>query len=331
MSTSLGLKRILFIADPLSSFKTYKDSTYAMMVEVARRGHEVWACEQSQLFIAPGATGEKAQTTAKKLALINKDRALESTWHGDWFSVVESIKSPLVKFDAVVMRKDPPFDLEYLYSTFVLEQAERDGAKVFNKASTLRDHNEKLAITEFPEFTAPTLVTRDASQIREFIAEHGEAVLKLLDGMGGASIFRARADDANLSVILETMNQFGARSVMCQKYLPQISAGDKRILLIAGKPVPFSLARVPKAGESRGNLAAGGTGHAQPLSVRDREIAETLAPILHQRGLLLVGLDVIGDSLTEINVTSPTCFREITAQSGFDVPAMFVDALEAAI
>jgi glutathione synthase len=331
MSTSSALKRLLFIVDPLSSFKTYKDSTYAMMVEASRRGHEVWACEQGQLFIAPGLTGEKAQATAQKLALINTDLALDPTWHGQWFSVVETTKSPLVKFDAIVMRKDPPFDLEYLYSTFVLEQAERDGAKVFNKASTLRDHNEKLAITEFPEFTAPTLVTRDASQIREFIAEHGEAVLKLLDGMGGASIFRARADDANLSVILETMNQFGARSVMCQKYLPQISAGDKRILLIAGKAVPFSLARVPKAGESRGNLAAGGTGHARPLSPRDTEIAETLAPILHKRGLLLVGLDVIGDCLTEINVTSPTCFREITAQSGFDVPAMFIDALEAAI
>jgi glutathione synthase len=331
MSTSHGLTRILFIADPLSSFKTYKDSTYAMMVEAARRGHEVWACEQGQLFIAPGASGEKAQATVQRIALINIDKALDSTWHGQWFSVLESLKQPLAKFDAVVMRKDPPFDLEYLYSTFVLEQAERDGAKVFNKASTLRDHNEKLAITEFPEFTAPTLVTRDASQIREFIAEHGETVLKLLDGMGGASIFRARADDANLSVILETMNQFGARSVMCQKYLPQISAGDKRILLIAGQPVPFSLARVPKAGESRGNLAAGGTGHAQPLSPRDKEIAETLAPILHKRGLLLVGLDVIGDCLTEINVTSPTCFREISAQSGFDVPAMFIDALEAAI
>jgi glutathione synthase len=205
MSTSSGLKRILFIADPLSSFKTYKDSTYAMMVEAARRGHEVWACEQGQLFIAPGAKGQKARATAQKLDLINTDKALDSTWHGQWFSVVETTILPLVKFDAVVMRKDPPFDLEYLYSTFVLEQAERDGAKVFNKAATLRDHNEKLAITEFPEFTAPTLVTRDASQIREFIAEHGEAVLKLLDGMGGASIFRARADDANLSVILETM------------------------------------------------------------------------------------------------------------------------------
>jgi glutathione synthase len=331
MSTSTGLKRLLFVADPLSSFKTYKDSTYSMMVEAARRGHEVWACEQGQLFIAPGQVGQKAQATAQKLSLTNTEKALDPNWHGQWFSVLETLKSPLVSFDAIVMRKDPPFDLEYLYSTFVLEQAERDGAKVFNKASTLRDHNEKLAITEFPEWTAPTLVTRDASQIREFIAEHGEAVLKLLDGMGGASIFRARSDDPNLSVILETMNQFGARSVMCQKYLPQISAGDKRILLIAGKAVPYSLARVPKAGESRGNLAAGGTGHAQPLSARDREIAETLAPILHKRGLLLVGLDVIGDCLTEINVTSPTCFREITAQSGFDVPAMFIDALEASI
>jgi glutathione synthase len=331
MSTSLGAKNILFIADPLQSFKTYKDSTYAMMVEAARRGHQVWACEVGQLFIAPGPRGEKARASAQRLTLINQESALNAAWHGDWYTASELSKMPLCKFDAVVMRKDPPFDLEYLYATFVLEQAERDGAKVFNKASSLRDHNEKLAITEFPEFTAPTLVTRDTLQIREFISEHGEAVLKLLDGMGGASIFRARGDDANLSVILETMNQFGARSVMCQKYLPQIAAGDKRILLIGGKPVPFSLARVPKAGESRGNLAAGGTGHARPLSVRDREIAETLGPILEKRGLLLVGLDVIGDCLTEINVTSPTCFREITAQSGFDVPAMFLDALESAI
>jgi glutathione synthase len=331
MSTSIGAKRILFIADPLASFKTYKDSTYAMMVEAERRGHEVWACETGQLYIAPGLKGEKARTSAQRLRLINLEGALDSDWQGEWFAAGESTKLALVGFDAIVMRKDPPFDLEYLYSTFVLEQAERDGAKVFNKAASLRDHNEKLAITEFPEFTAPTLVTRDPQQIREFIAEHGEAVLKLLDGMGGASIFRARSDDANLSVILETMNQFGARSVMCQKYLPQIAAGDKRILLIGGKPVPFALARVPKAGESRGNLAAGGTGHAQPLSTRDREIAETLGPILVKRGLLLVGLDVIGDCLTEINVTSPTCFREITAQSGFDVPAMFIDALEASI
>jgi glutathione synthase len=331
MSTSAGLKRLLFVVDPLVSFKTYKDSTYSMMVEAAKRGHEVWTCELEKLFTTPGPKGSKAQGHCQQISLINLDKALDPAWHGDWFSVVASAALPLTSFNAVIMRKDPPFDLEFLYSTFILEQAEREGARVFNKAATLRDHNEKLAIIEFPEFTAPTLVTRDAKQIREFIAQHGEAVLKLLDGMGGASIFRARGDDANLSVILETMNQFGARSVMCQKFLPQIAAGDKRILLIGGKPVPYALARVPKAGESRGNLAAGGTGHAQPLSKRDIEIAETLAPILHKRGLLLVGLDVIGDCLTEINVTSPTCFREITAQTGFDVPAMFIDAVEAAI
>jgi glutathione synthase len=325
------LKKFLFVADPLDSFKTYKDSTYAMMAEVAKRGHELWACEQSQLTIYPGSAGKKARGFCQRIILQNVVQALDSEWHGQWYATQEQAERPLVDFDAIVMRKDPPFDLEYLYSTFVLEQAERDGAKVFNSAASLRNHNEKLAITEFPEFTAPTLVTRDVKVLRAFIAEHGIAILKLLDGMGGASIFKATLDDPNLSVILETMNQFGARSVMAQKYLPQISEGDKRILLIGGKPVPFALARIPKAGESRGNLAAGGTGRAQALSARDLEIAQTLGPILIKRGLLLVGLDVIGDCLTEINVTSPTCFREIMTQKGFDVAAMFVDAMEAAL
>jgi glutathione synthase len=325
------LKKFLFVADPLDSFKTYKDSTYAMIAEVAKRGHELWACEQSQLTIYAGAAGKKARAYCQRIVLQHPMEALDSAWHGHWYETHEQVERPLVDFDAIVMRKDPPFDLEYLYSTFVLEQAERDGAKVFNSAASLRNHNEKLAITEFPEFTAPTLVTRDAKVLRAFIAEHGIAILKLLDGMGGASIFKATLDDPNLSVILETMNQFGARSVMAQKYLPQISEGDKRILLIGGKPVPFALARIPKAGESRGNLAAGGTGRAQALSSRDLEIARALGPILIKRGLLLVGLDVIGDCLTEINVTSPTCFREIMTQKGFDVAAMFVDAVEAAL
>jgi glutathione synthase len=325
------LKKFLFVADPLDSFKTYKDSTYAMMAELAKRGHEIWACEQGQLTIYAGAAGNKARATSQRIVLQHPQEALDPAWHGHWYVSQESEERSLVDFDAIVMRKDPPFDLEYLYSTFVLEQAERDGAKVFNSAAALRNHNEKLAITEFPEFTAPTLVTRDANVLRAFIAEHGIAILKLLDGMGGASIFKATLDDPNLSVILETMNQFGGRSVMAQKYLPQIADGDKRILLIGGKPVPFALARIPKAGESRGNLAAGGTGRAQALSARDLEIAQTLGPILIKRGLLLVGLDVIGDCLTEINVTSPTCFREIMTQKSFDVAAMFVDAMEAAL
>jgi glutathione synthase len=325
------VKRLLFIADPLLAFNTYKDSTYAMMLEASRRGHEVWACEQGQMSISAGAVGQKALAICQQISLIHTDQTANPSWHGRWFEAAQAHSLALSSFDGVIMRKDPPFDLEYLYSTFVLDQAERDGAKVFNSAASIRNHNEKLAITEFPQYTAPTIVTRDAQQLRDFIAEHGQAILKLLDGMGGASIFKVQGDDPNLSVILETMNQFGARSVMAQKYLPQIKDGDKRILLIGGKPVPFALARVPKAGESRGNLAAGGTGRAQPLSERDREIAEGLGPILLKRGLMLVGLDVIGDCLTEINVTSPTCFREITAQTGFDVAAMFLDAVESAL
>ena len=231
-------------------------------------------------------------------------------------------------FDAVLMRKDPPFDMEYVYTTYLLECAERAGARVFNSPRAIRDHNEKFAITEFPQFTVPTLVTRDAGRLREFIGSHGECVLKPMDGMGGVSIFRVSPLERNLNVIIETLTGLGASTVMAQRYIPEIKAGDKRILLIDGKVVPYSLARIPRAGETRGNLAAGGTGVAQALSARDREIAEFLAPLLAARGLLLVGLDVIGDFLTEINVTSPTCFQEITEQSGCKVAAMMVDALE---
>jgi glutathione synthase len=236
-----------------------------------------------------------------------------------------------VSFDAVLMRKDPPFDMEYLYATFLLEAAQRQGARVFNDARALRDHNEKFSISEFAEFAPPTLVTRDVAAIRAFLREHGDVVVKPLDGMGGTSIFRLRPDDANLNVILETITQLGQRTVMAQRFIAQIKEGDKRLLLIGGAPVPYVLARVPKAGETRGNLAAGGTGYARPLSDSDREIAAAVGPVLAGRGLLLVGLDVIGDYLTEINVTSPTCFVEITQQTGFNVAGMFIDALEKAI
>lgn len=311
--------RIAIVLDPLSSIKTYKDSTYAMMVEAARRGHDIYVCEQHELSVRDGIVG----ATIRKLTLTgNPD---------NWYQLDADTRGVLSDFDAVLMRKDPPFDMEYVYSTYLLERAVSQGARVFNDPRAIRDHNEKLSITEFPQFTAPTLVTRCAQDLRDFVAEHGQAVFKLLDGMGGTSIFRANQGDPNLSVIIETMNQDGAQSVMAQRYLPQISEGDKRVLLIGGKVAPYCLARIPKAGESRGNLAAGGTGRAQPISARDREIAEYLAPILYRRGLLLVGLDVIGSCLTEINVTSPTCFQEITQQSGFDVPAMFVDALELAV
>jgi glutathione synthase len=249
----------------------------------------------------------------------------------DWFTEAGSLVRSVKDFGAVVMRKDPPFDSEYFYATHLLEQAEREGAKVFNKPRALRDHPEKLAILEFPQFIGPTLVTRDADAIRRFHAMHKDIILKPLDGMCGMGIFRVKDDGLNLGGIIETLNKEGAETVMVQKFLPAIVDGDKRVLVIGGKPVPFCLARIPQGGEVRGNLAVGGKGVAQPLSNSDRAIAEAIGPILSARGLLLVGLDVIGDSLTEINVTSPTCFQEIADQTGFDVAAMFVDALEVAM
>jgi glutathione synthase len=249
----------------------------------------------------------------------------------DWYSVRGETGLALADADAVLMRKDPPFDSEYFYATHLLEQAEREGARVFNRPASLRDHPEKLAVMEFAQFCSPTLVTRDAGEVRDFHAEHRDVILKPLDGMGGMGIFRVRDDGLNLGSIIETLNHHGATTLMVQRFVPEITQGDKRILVIGGKPVPFSLARIPQGSEVRGNLAAGGKGVAQPLSARDREIAEALGPTLAARGLLLVGLDVIGDYLTEINVTSPTCFQEITQQAGFDVPEMFIDALEAAL
>jgi glutathione synthase len=237
----------------------------------------------------------------------------------------------LKDFGAVLMRKDPPFDAEFIYATHLLEQAEREGAKVFNKPAALRDHPEKLALMQFPQYAPPTLVTRSAADVKAFHAQHGDIILKPLDGMGGMGIFRVKADGLNLGSIIETLNLDGAQTLMVQRYLPEIVEGDKRVLVIGGKPVPFSLARIPQGNEVRGNLAAGGKGVAMPLTAREREIAEALGPTLAARGLLLVGLDVIGGRLTEVNVTSPTCFQEIMQQAGFDVAAVFIDALEAAL
>ena len=246
----------------------------------------------------------------------------------DWYQVEETQAKALCEMDAVLMRKDPPFDSEYFYATHLLSQAEREGAKVFNRPSALREHPEKLALMEFAEWTTPTLVSRQSEAIRAFYAQHQDIILKPLDGMGGMGIFRVRADGLNLGSIMETLNREGATSVMVQKFVPDIAQGDKRVLVIGGKPVPYALARIPQGNEVRGNLAAGGKGVAQPLTDRDRQIALAIGPTLAARGLLLVGLDIIGDSLTEVNVTSPTCFREITDQTGFDVAAMFMDALE---
>jgi glutathione synthase len=310
---------IAFILDPLDSIKTYKDSSYAMMREAVARGHTLAVLMQEDLVWREG----KVVGYARSLALTDDEHA--------WYAVGEQHPAGLESFDAVMMRKDPPFDMEYVYSTYLLELAERQGAFVVNSPRAVRDHNEKLAIARFPAYTVPTLVTREEPLIREFIAAQGDIVLKPLDGMGGASVFRLRRDDPNTGVIIETLTQHGRRTVMGQRYIPEIAKGDKRVLVIDGKPAPFSLARIPKQGETRGNLAAGGTGVAQPLSARDREIAEALGPQLKASGLLLVGLDVIGDWLTEVNVTSPTCMREIADQTGFNVAGMMLDALEAAV
>jgi len=310
--------KLLFVADPLESFKTYKDTTFAMMREAARRGHQIWACTTADLVWVRGA-----RVVARDARCITLTGDAEA-----WFSVVAEGELALADTDAVLMRKDPPFDSEFFYATHLLGQAEREGARVFNRPAALRDHPEKLAILEFPQHITPTLVTRSAQAIRAFHAEHRDIILKPLDGMGGMGIFRVGPDGLNLGSITETLNRDGTQTVMVQKYIPEIVHGDKRVLVIDGQPVPYCLARIPQGSEIRGNLAAGGKGVAQPLSDADRAIAEHLGPILAARGLLLVGLDVIGDRLTEINVTSPTCFQEITQQTGFDVAAMFIDALQ---
>ena len=291
-----------------------------MMRELQKRGHSLAACEPQHL---QWQTGQPVSALVRRIELTGAA--------DDWYRVLHQGREALHTFDAVLMRKDPPFDSEFFYATHLLEQAEREGARVFNSPRALRDHPEKLALMEFARFAPPTLVTRSPEAIRHFHAEHKDIILKPLDGMGGMGIFRVGPDGMNLGSITETLNQGGAISVMVQAYLPAIVDGDKRLLLIGGKVAPFVLARIPQGTELRGNLAVGGKGVAQPLTDTDRAIAEVVAPILAARGLLLVGLDMIGDKVTEINVTSPTCFQEILQQTGFDVPAMFVDALEAAM
>ena len=309
--------KIAFLADPLSSFKIYKDSTFAVMREAARRGHTLYAFEQRDMALEDGVV---------KAAVAH----IEMTGEADqWFKVVSESTHRLEFFDAIIERKDPPFDMEYVYLTQLLELAEKQGARIFNSPAAIRSHNEKLSIAQFSQFTAPTLVTSSETRLRAFHAQHGDVIFKPLDGMGGAGIFRVKDDGMNLGSVVEMLTELGTRTIMAQKYIPAIVHGDKRVLVIDGKPVPFALARIPQAGEVRGNLAAGGTGRAQPISERDREIAEALGPVLAARGLLLVGLDIIGDNLTEVNVTSPTCFQEIFDQTGFDVAAMFIDAVEA--
>ncbi len=308
--------KIAFLADPLDSFKIYKDSTYAMMAEAFARGHEIHTFEQKDMAFEQGRV------------LANVARIMLTGDADDWYRAEAPQALPLTAFDVIVLRKDPPFDMEYVYLTYLLELAEQQGARIINRPGAVRDHNEKLAIAQFAQFMSPTLVTSDLARLRAFHGEHQDIILKPLDGMGGAGVFRVRDDGLNLGSIIETLTRHGKTTIMAQRFIPEIAKGDKRILLIGGEVVPFSLARIPQAGEVRGNLAAGGLGVAQPLTARDHEIALALAPTLSKRGLLLVGLDAIGDYLTEVNVTSPTCFQEIHQQAGFNVAAMFVDALE---
>jgi glutathione synthase len=311
--------KIAFIADPLDHFKIYKDSTYAMMREAHRRGHELHVMLQEDLAWREGAVTGDAQSLH-----MTGDK-------GIWYKLGARRAVPLQEFDVVLMRKDPPFDMEYVYSTYLLELAQKQGARIVNDPRAIRDTNEKITIAHFPQFTVPSLVARRIDMLHEFLATHDDIILKPLDEMGGASVFRVKKNDPNLNVIIETITRYGQRTVMAQQFIPEISDGDKRILLIAGKAVPHALARIPKPGETRGNLAAGGKGVARPLTARDREIAETVGPQLAAQGHFLVGLDVIGNYITEINVTSSTGFQEITNQTGFDVAGMMIDALEVTV
>jgi glutathione synthase len=307
--------KIALILDPLHELKVHKDTSLDIMREAAGRGHQLFVLEQGDVLLSDGKVALNAQ-------------AFHFNQGDPWYGLGDKSRTAAEAFDAILMRKDPPFDMEYVTSTWLLELAEQQGARVLNRPRAIRDFNEKLSVARFPQFAPPFAVTRQMAAIREFLAEHGDIVVKPLDGMGGSSIFRLHRNDHNIGVILETITHYERRFVMAQRYLPEIRRGDKRILLIDGKPVPYALARIPMAGETRGNLAAGGTGLAQPLSARDLEIAETVGAELKPLGLFLVGLDVIGDYLTEINVTSPTCMVEIAQQTGFDPAAMFMDALE---
>ncbi len=307
--------KLAFILDPLESLKAHKDTSLAIMRKAAQRGHKLFVAAQGDLLLRQD-----------KVRLIT--RAFSFTQGSNWYSLGETIEVSPSDFDAVLMRKDPPFDNEFLYSTYLLELAAEQGARILNNPQSVRDWNEKLSIARFPQFAPEFLATSNNDLIRGFLAEHGDIVVKPLDGMGGGSVFRLHSTDHNINVILETITNYGQRTIMAQRYLSQIKSGDKRIIIIDGEPLPYVLARIPKAGETRGNLAAGGTGVAQPLARHDEEIARTVGKVLKQKGLFLVGLDVIGEHLTEINVTSPTGMVEIAAQTDCNPAAIFMDALE---
>lgn len=312
MTIQLGI-----VMDPIAGINIKKDSSFAMLLAAQAKGWELWYMEMDDLFLLQG----QARARMRKLE-VREDAT-------NWFSLGEVEDKPLAELNTILMRKDPPFDTEFIYATYMLERAEEDGVLIVNKPASLRDCNEKLYTAWFSEHTPQTLVTRSATQIREFLHEHSDIILKPLDGMGGASIFRVKEDDPNIGVICETLTEHGSRYTMAQSYLPAIKEGDKRILMVDGEPVPYCLARIPASGETRGNLAAGGRGEARPLSESDWAIAKAVGPELKKRGLIFVGLDVIGDKLTEVNVTSPTCIREIEAAFGVNIAGQLMDAIEA--
>ena len=309
--------KLAFVLDPLPQLKAYKDSSIAMMREAARRGHAIFALEARDMLVREG------RIAASLVPLTVRDD------DDDWYRAGEPADASLGELDMVFMRKDPPFDQEYYYATLLLERAQAEGTRVVNDPRALRDWNEKLAILRFAQFTPPMVVASDMARIHAFIDAHDDVIVKKLDGMGGTMIFRVGAGDPNRNVIVETITDMGARTVMAQRYVPEIVKGDKRVLVIGGKPFPHCLARIPKAGETRGNLAAGGRGVAQPISARDREIGETVGRELVEAGIVFAGLDVIGDYLTEVNVTSPTCIVEIAEQTGMDAAREFMDVVGA--
>ncbi|WP_413486204.1 glutathione synthase [Shewanella baltica] len=307
------------VMDPISEINIKKDSSFAMLMAAQDRGYQLFYMEMADLAMVNGV----AMANMRPLTVINDA--------SKWFELGESQDTPMSELDVILMRKDPPFDTEFIYATYMLERAEEQGVLIVNKPQSLRDANEKLFTAWFSEFTPETIVTRDAKRIRAFHQAKGDIILKPLDGMGGTSIFRVKQDDPNLGVIIETLTSYGQQYAMAQAFIPEITKGDKRILVVDGEPVPYALARIPMKGETRGNLAAGGSGVAQPLSESDWAIARAIGPELKKRGLIFVGLDVIGDKLTEINVTSPTCIREIQAAFDVDITGMLMDAIEARI
>ncbi len=311
MSIRLGV-----IMDPIGSINYKKDSSLAMLLAASNKGWQLYYMEQADLFAADGV----ARARMRKLEVFADPQC--------WYRLDEAEMNDLAELDVILMRKDPPFDMDYIYTTYLLELAEARGTLIVNKPQSLRDANEKLYTAWFPQCAPPTLVTSQAGLCREFLAEHRDIIIKPLEGMGGASIFRVRQNDPNFSVILETMTRHGRHPIMLQRFIPEISAGDKRILLIDGEPVPWALARLAAKGETRANLAAGGRGEGIPLSERDYWICQQVAPVLKEKGLIFVGLDVIGDYLTEINVTSPTCIRELDEQFGLDIGSQLMDAIE---